>query len=174
MYSNFSIGCIGYCVLRLEKPVGYLGLLGSPTHRLSLGYDYGIKPIKNVNLYTELGVRAFPGKSEIHMNDASGVIVLEDLYLTILFPLNLKYKISVKNSNFAISPYTGIYYKFDVGRVHPTMEASIGNQFGWQLGLSVGYKKFSLLGFYGQDFKRKELDRCLAQLGFSIGYRLDM
>ncbi len=172
MYSNFSIGYVGFRILRLVTPVGYLNDYLNGSHGVSLGYDYGIKPIKNINLYTELGVRVFPKKDEVYTSDASGVgIVLEDAYFTISFPLNLKYKINVTNSNFAISPYIGTYYRCDVGRDLPSLYANIGNQFGWQLGLSVGYKKFSLLGFYGQDFKRKESDICRVLFGFSIGYR---
>ena len=178
MYSNISFG---YTNFAINSNGATIIDCSYNSNGFAVEYNYGIKPIKKIDLYIETGIKA----TYTFAKDVFVVYVDDDMemdgsfrYFSISMPLNFKYKFNIPNSDFCICPYIGMYFKRNViakqknswseidfiSGAFPSVEedgVSIviddlkyqKNQFGWQVGLSLEYKNYNIAGYYGRDFR---------------------
>ena len=117
-----------------------------------------------------------------------------------------EYKFTMPNSHLTIFPFAGFYYKrnvvakqenswseidFIAGSMPSYLEDGVyvvedylkyqKNQIGWQVGLTLECKNYSISGYYSRDFRSIVTNKSFifnkyygSQFGVSLGYRLDM
>lgn len=178
MYSNISFGYTNFAINSKETTIVDCSY---NSNGFAVEYNYGIRPIKSVDLYIEAGIRA----TYTFAKDVFVVFVEDDMemdgsfrYFSISMPLNFKYKFNIPNSDFNICPYVGLYFKRNIvakqknswceidfiSGAFPSVEEDgtyivddylkyQKNQFGWQVGLLLEYKNYNIAGYYSRDFR---------------------
>jgi opacity protein-like surface antigen len=107
MYSNISLG---YAKFDVSHPYE-IDYFNFHTNGFALEYIFGIKPFKKNPLYTEIGANITSTfEQETNKFDVTKI----NTYFSFKIPLNIKYIYSLPNSKWKISPFIGLYFKYNI------------------------------------------------------------
>ena len=206
MYSNISIGYTNFAISSSEAT---LVDCSYNSNGFAVEYNYGIRPIKKIGLYFETGLKGtYTFAKDVFVVYVDDFMAMDGLfrYFSISIPLYFKYKFTMPNSHLTICPFAGFYYKrnvvakqenswseidFIAGSMPSYQEDGVyvvedylkyqKNQIGWQVGLTLECKNYSISGYYSRDFRSIVTNKSFifnkyygSQFGVSLGYRLDM
>ncbi len=178
MYSNVSIGYTNFAISGGKTT---LVDCAYNSNGFAVEYDYGIKPIKKIDLYFEVGLKTtYTFAKDVFVIYVDDLMVMDGSfrYFSVSIPLNVKYKFYMPNSCLMICPHAGWYYKRNVAAKQENSWSKIDfisgsvpsfdedgvyvvrdylkyqkNQIGWQVGLSLEYKNYNISGYFSRDFR---------------------
>ena len=174
--------------------------LSEKLNAVSIGYNRAINLTPSAPLYLEIGAAlqyAFYS-DEIDLNDYHDKIT--GSMLTAKIPVSLLYHVAIPNSDFAIEPFAGIDFKYNIigtAKSEETYknygetkkdEEKIDNIFdkkdcdghpanrfqaGWHVGANFVYKKAFIGVSYGKDFSKfhDDIDLKFNTLSATLGCR---
>lgn len=175
--------------------------LSEKLNALSIGYNRAINLTPSAPLYLEIGAAlqyAFYS-DEVDLNDYYETKFTGSM-LTAKIPVSLLYHVAIPNSDFAIEPFAGIDFKYNIigtAKSEETYknygetkkdEKKIDNIFdkkdcdghpanrfqaGWHVGANFVYKKAFIGISYGQDFSKfhDDIDLKFNTLSATLGCR---
>lgn len=182
-----------------QKAIDNSGL-SEKLNAFSIGYNRTINLTPSTPLYLEVGAAlqyAFYS-DEITDHDVEVTLKFTANMLTAKVPVSLLYHVAIPNSDFAIEPFAGIDFKYNIiGTAkaksektynNKTYEEKIDNIFdkkdcdghqanrfqaGWHVGANFVYKKAFIGISYGQDFSKfhDDIDLKFNTLSATLGCR---
>jgi opacity protein-like surface antigen len=182
-----------------QKAIDNSGL-SDKLNAFSIGYNRAINLTPSTPLYLEVGAAlqyAFYS-DEITDHDVEVTLKFTANMLTAKVPVSLLYHVAIPNSDFAIEPFAGIDFKYNIiGTAkaksektynNKTYEEKIDNIFdkkdcdghqanrfqaGWHVGANFVYKKAFIGISYGQDFSKfhDDIDLKFNTLSATLGCR---
>lgn len=186
-----------------QKAIDNSGL-SEKLNAFSIGYNRAINLTPSTPLYLEVGAAlqyAFYSDETTEKNhDEEGTLKFTANMLTAKVPVSLLYHIDIPNSDFAIEPFVGIDFKYNIIGTAKSEEAykyygetkkdedKIDNIFdkkkcdghqanrfqaGWHVGANFVYKKAFIGISYGQDFSKfhGDIDLKFNTLSATLGCR---
>lgn len=183
-----------------QKAIDNSGL-SDKLNAFSIGYNRAINLTPSTPLYLEVGAAlqyAFYS-DEVDLDDyRETTLKITGSMLTAKIPVSLLYHVAIPNSDFAIEPFAGIDFKYNIiGTAkaksektynNKTYEEKIDNIFdkkdcgghqanrfqaGWHVGANFVYKKAFIGISYGQDFSKfhDDIDLKFNTLSATLGCR---
>lgn len=180
----------------IQKMIDDSGL-SEKLNAFSIGYNRTINLTPSAPLYLEIGAAlqyAFYS-DEVDLNDYYETKFTGSM-LTAKIPVSLLYHVAIPNSDFAIEPFAGIDFKYNIigtAKSEETYgktkkEEKIDNIFdkkdcdghpanrfqaGWHVGANFVYKKAFIGVSYGKDFSKfhDDIDLKINTLSATLGYR---
>ena len=178
-----------------QKAIDNSGL-SEKLNAFSIGYNRTINLTPSAPLYLEIGAAlqyAFYSDEVYHLKYTGNM-------LTAKVPVSLLYHVAIPNSDFAIEPFAGIDFKYNIiGTAKAKSEETYNNktykdeekidnifdkkdcdghqanrfQAGWHVGANFVYKKAFIGISYGQDFSKfhDDIDLKFKTLSATLGYR---
>lgn len=182
-----------------QKAIDNSGL-SEKLNAFSIGYNRAINLTPSTPLYLEVGAALqYAFYSDDYSDDYSNYYYkFTGSMLTAKVPVSLLYHVAIPNSDFAIEPFAGIDFKYNIiGTAkaksentynNKTYEEKIDNIFdkkdcdghqanrfqaGWHVGANFVYKKAFIGISYGQDFSKfhDDIDLKFNTLSATLGYR---
>lgn len=178
--------------------------LSDKLNAFTIGYNRAINVAPSIPLYVEFGAAlqyAFYSDDYSEDNDYSNYYdKFTGSMLTAKVPVSLLYHVAIPNSDFAIEPFAGIDFKYNIiGTAKAKSEKTYNNktykdeekidnifdkkdcdghqanrfQAGWHVGANFVYKKAFIGISYGQDFSKfhDDIDLKFKTLSATLGYR---
>lgn len=182
-----------------QKAIDNSGL-SEKLNAFSIGYNRAINLTPSTPLYLEVGAALqYAFYSDDYSDDYSNYYYkFTGSMLTAKVPVSLLYHVAIPNSDFAIEPFAGIDFKYNIiGTAkaksentynNKTYEEKIDNIFdkkdcdghqanrfqaGWHVGANFVYKKAFIGISYGQDFSKfhDDIDLKFNTLSATLGCR---
>ena len=187
---------------KYQKAIDNSGL-SEKLNAFSIGYNRAINLTPSTPLYLEVGAAlqyAFYS-DEVDLDDyRETTLKITGSMLTAKIPVSLLYHVAIPNSDFAIEPFAGIDFKYNIIGTAKSEETynyydetkkdedKIDNIFdkkdcdghqanrfqaGWHVGANFVYKKAFIGISYGQDFSKfhDDIDLKFKTLSATLGYR---
>lgn len=167
--------------------------LSEKLNALSIGYNRAINLTPSAPLYLEIGAALQYAFYSDDVEFYETNFKFTGSMLTAKIPVSLLYHVAIPNSDFAIEPFAGIDFKYNIigtakAKSEESDEEKIDNIFdkkdckghpanrfqaGWHVGANFVYKKAFIGVSYGQDFSKfhDDIDLKFNTLSATLGCR---
>lgn len=189
-YNRFEVS---YNHIRIDDDLSLMNIMDAydKMNGFSGGYIHGFRLFESSPLFFETGFRLSYAYGENDLKDDEKKVGEEQIQtFAVVVPVNLAYQFS-DNGDFSLTPFAGITIK---GNILAEYDAEIGGdkyhvdlfnsiddeedagvsarhfQFGWNCGLNVNYKNYSLGLTYSSDITRLAKNIKSYSYSVSVGY----